>query len=428
MKKTVKQRREILLTAWPNMSTSHRPDFTGFRKVLRNAPRSRTLPSAAFLWPYINLEDLLQCHHLLLFINSRGRNLPERFVSTDIREAHLGEGWDDEADDELYCMQFFGQRTPDTYGKLVKRFLRCGKRISIRTAATTHSKVLGLVALEIQEGIYAFLLSRAKLILHDIDPIQFFLAPLQPAPSIPELDSNEWPSFTAHIREVPYRVPEMMDLTRLKILAGSRRASAEDHLWLLKEDPGYFVDSLKEWKEHHEALMQHDNLKVWRTVAQTMIGDAFTLFLCWHWIYSKLDKMSTMETQLRHADYATLRLAREDEQAWAELQIVLAAMSIFPLSLLSKGLPSSPRMRHRYTQFEPGSSKRMSANVSHKFTDSERRVDLIFHAITHEDKQDLHGLHRLVQEIQHMSDTDSQASQLCDSWITSVFADPCDNV
>jgi hypothetical protein len=90
LRKSSQQRRGILLQAWPEMPTTHRPDFLGFRDLNKKAPRSRTCLSNAFLWPYINLEDLQQRHLLLLFLNSRARNFPDKFVSADIEAAHYG--------------------------------------------------------------------------------------------------------------------------------------------------------------------------------------------------------------------------------------------------------------------------------------------------------------------------------------------------
>lgn len=93
-KKNVKARREILLRAWPSMSATHRPDFVNLRAVKKQAPRSRTCMAEAYLWPYINLEDLQQRNFLLVFLNSRGRNLPDTFRLADVKAAHLGDGWE----------------------------------------------------------------------------------------------------------------------------------------------------------------------------------------------------------------------------------------------------------------------------------------------------------------------------------------------
>lgn len=39
LKKNTKQRREILLRAWPEMAAGHRPDFASFRQTAKMAPR-----------------------------------------------------------------------------------------------------------------------------------------------------------------------------------------------------------------------------------------------------------------------------------------------------------------------------------------------------------------------------------------------------
>jgi hypothetical protein len=420
LKKSPKQRRELLLKAWPDMPMTHRPDFAGFRKVLKNAPRTRTLPSSAYLWPYINLEDLMQRHHLLLFINSRGRNLPALFAQTDLRSAHLGHGWRPCEDEDDLRMELFGQSTPATYGRL----LTIEATLSPTIQRIVHTPARGLLVLEIQQQIYEFLSSCVHLILHDIHPRQFSVAPHLPTPKMPEADTNEWPSLGALALEAPYMAPQAIDLNRLIVMAGARRQSAEDHLWLLTEDPGYFIESLKEWKEHSQDTMQHDCSRCWRRVAERMIGDAFTLFTFWHWIYRQLTRMVPFDKQLGRADYNGLRLDKRDEKLWVELILVVQTMIAFPISALSLGLSSSPRMRHCY--YDPKSVKQGSPEykeVPQKLTDAERRVDILFHAIMSDEKRELHTLNHLVQETQHMLDTDAEASRLVDSWLSSIFAD-----
>ncbi|KAK3713180.1 cell agglutination protein Mam3 [Vermiconidia calcicola] len=413
VKKSSKQKRDILLTAWPDMANTHRPDFIGFRSVLKTAPRSRTLPSAAFLWPYINLEDLQQRHLLLIFLNSRGRNLPETFVTGDLRAAHRGEGWkgtDASPIEECFHMAFNGQHTPRTYGWPVP----CDS-ISCTRQTIWHDTQNGLLVLEIQQRIYAFLLACTKLILHDINPGQYLLAPHQPCPPLPQALCSEWPSLSAHMLEMPYRMPEKPDVNRLKYLVSARRAAAEDHIWLLREDPGYFVENLREWREHDQDSFKHQCPSGWRMVARNMISDAFTYFRYWDWIYRRLAALPPVNQQLQRANYNTLHLAKPHEQVWTELTVVVEDMISFSVMQLSNGLRSSPRLRHIYS----------AAAIKHhqKLTDSERRVDVLFHAIVNEDKRKLHGLQPLVQEVQYMLDTCPEASQLVDSWLLRQYSD-----
>ena len=85
------------------------------------------------------------------------------------------------------------------------------------------------------------------------------------------------------------------------------------------------------------------------------------------------------------------------------------------------GFAVSPRLRHLYKHPKHGSN--MTVYSRRKLSDAERRVDLLFHAIINDDQRELHGDNHLVQEIQYMLDTDVEAGQLVDSWVTSIFAD-----
>jgi hypothetical protein len=44
------------------------------------------------------------------------------------------------------------------------------------------------------------------------------------------------------IREAPYRVTALLDIGSLRALVLAHRNEAEDHIWLLREDPGYFAE------------------------------------------------------------------------------------------------------------------------------------------------------------------------------------------
>lgn len=85
MKKTRPQRLKIILSAWPGLPVSHRPDFDAFRKKQANA-RFRD----PFIWPYLNQEDLARPRSLLLLLNARARNHPSCFAAADGEAMHVG--------------------------------------------------------------------------------------------------------------------------------------------------------------------------------------------------------------------------------------------------------------------------------------------------------------------------------------------------
>lgn len=209
----------------------------------------------------------------------------------------------------------------------------------------------GLLCMEIQAGTYSFLLECAKLILHDIKPsVLFFTAPHQPEPTVDHFTRPEYQSLAGHSLEAPYGVPQALDIERLMTLVGGRRSSAEDHIWLLKEDPAYFMETYKEWSEHND----HRPHKICNCpncrdhVAARVLENAFRSFIYWDNIYRKLSTMPTLKVQMSRADESRVRLANEDCERWAALMNVVWHMILLPMELLKHGLPNSPRLRNSY--------------------------------------------------------------------------------
>ena len=88
LKKSLDQRRKILLQAWLSMLASHRPDLGAVRTPGKTRQTTRPRVSA-HLWPYVVQEDLLQGPLLPLYIRSRGQNFPDLFFAHEVEEASL---------------------------------------------------------------------------------------------------------------------------------------------------------------------------------------------------------------------------------------------------------------------------------------------------------------------------------------------------
>lgn len=206
----------------------------------------------------------------------------------------------------------------------------------------TYSRYLrgtheGLLSLEIHKSIYRFLVDCTRLILHDISPISFFLAPTVAEPVMLGLPgANEYPSLSAHSLEAAYRVPQMLDLERLKMLVSSRRESAEDHVWLLKEDPSYFITSLREYNEHNGDTA-FGTCTCWYSVLGKMVNNAYEVFVFWDDIDRRLHNMASIEAQLERANEKNVRLSKQDEDKWAALLEVLWRLMMIPVWMLHDG-------------------------------------------------------------------------------------------
>jgi hypothetical protein len=183
-KKTRAQKRDILLIAWPGMSTSHRPDMDE-NVFLNVATQDITNPrrgSESTAWPYINLEDLVEPNALPVFMDARGRNLPDKFAHADLelapvyklRKEFLAIRRDN------CTMMFLGQRCAETYGEIIEWDSASATLDSIKKGHATHPDQ-GLRILTIQQGIWTFLHRCTALILAD-DLHQIKLLVSQPWP------------------------------------------------------------------------------------------------------------------------------------------------------------------------------------------------------------------------------------------------------
>lgn len=379
------------------MSPTHRPDFENMRQIAKQAPRSRTCRSDAYLWPQINLEDLQSRNLLLYFLKSRGRNLPDLFRIADVKTAHLGDGWDrsldfaqefdnyccdfhyledhqHEAEGEKLCMLFQDSHSISRYGTVVVNYTTELLPSQYKYLRQSHE---GLLSLEIQQKIYHFLLSCAKLILHDVAPADFFLAPCRPEPAMSEVRSNTYRSLSAHSLDACYQVPQKLNLARLRLLVGTRRAAAEDHLWLLKEDPAYFMDTLREWKEH--GVSRDDSScsceSCWNHCAGIALTYAFEAYVFWDDIHRKLIAMPEIDVQLARASDEHVKLHPEDEDRWAALMDVVWHWIVQPITCLESGIPCSPRLRQRYIYC--GAEEKVRWTLKSGALEAERRIDQV---------------------------------------------------
>lgn len=154
LKKGTAWRSNVLLTAQLHMPLHHRADFEGHGKSNdRGAQRKRASSAEAHLIPYINREDLLHDHHVLLFLNSRGRSLPGDFGMTETDKAHLDVAWKSYSrpttDADPYIMLFDSDLTEmsQAYGYVVK-----AESVSRSIARRGGVKpIYGLLVLEIQQ-------------------------------------------------------------------------------------------------------------------------------------------------------------------------------------------------------------------------------------------------------------------------------------
>lgn len=110
-------------------------------------------------------------------------------------------------------------------------------------------------------------------------------------------------SLAAVTAEGPYRKPTRLDLDRLLGLVAAKLSAAEDHIWALRKDPGYFAEVALDMKEHRLEQMvdingqKHSYLKTppfrkfWDRVLGLLIIDAYLAVAYWDDMHSQIQHL-----------------------------------------------------------------------------------------------------------------------------------------
>lgn len=249
-KKSKKQRRALLIHAFPEISREHNP---GFREMLRHNSKWQKkgrlfghIPREALLWPHLNLEDLCQTKPLLLLLNARGRHRPKAFVEDDTAVLAFANAVGGLEMVLLHrCEMLFHDQESHPYTSLLEDVSKWSGRRGIWVGG-------GLQVLEIQEKTLSFLLAMSKLILHDVydSTASDSTLPSQigTLPILKDLGqaSGETLSLPAIAIEAAYGLPTATNFKVLSNLAQSCAEAARHHIWDLRQDPGYFSEVVKE--------------------------------------------------------------------------------------------------------------------------------------------------------------------------------------
>ncbi|KUJ07127.1 uncharacterized protein LY89DRAFT_601789, partial [Mollisia scopiformis] len=361
VKKTKKKQRDMLLQAWPNMSATHRPDYEAFRQ--ENTGRHWIGLSnfqEAYKWPYINQQDLCS-RSLIIFITSRGRNPPSSFARADVEATRLGTVGHfipEPAFLQGFTL-FMDGETPETYGKLVswdENREAADLMFSQRQFTPGH----GLRVFELQEKVYPFLIKCCELILHDLVQSgsllddKFPIVPEAVSASDPT-DTEMLPSLTLLSAEAPYRLPANLDLDRLHAILAARLSAAEDHLWALREDPGYFAETVRDWSEHRNDALPDTwgnphptgphTTEFWTRVIRNVIADGYTGFETWNLLHRQVNRLRALRDKYQDEITYDKQLPEEYLLEILKFQQMLKVSSEYPLHNL-KNIQSSPPLRH----------------------------------------------------------------------------------
>jgi hypothetical protein len=420
------QKKRRLLEAWPNMSTHHRPDVEAWRKQAKT--------KEAYLWPYINLEDLVKSKTMLLLIHYRGRYHPREFVHSDVEQAALGESSGATMPDFLneYTMYFHKDEAADDYGKLVSWDDDDDAFEDMTNEVGMHPGH-GLQALEIQQRLWAFLVTWSGSLLQDVPSLIKGDIQLNPGPPPALADIT---SLQIIALEAPYRVPAHLDFARLEAIASAERNGREDHLWALREDPGYFADAINQASEHrqewlhdtrghkHPTLNEPGRPLFWNRVLGNFVNESYFEFATFDEIVRQIKDLAVLHARYIDQIKPEANLPTDLFKAIQSLRFLLDRTKHVLIETLRMALVASPPIRQfslRSPQ-DPWTSKMRSTYQPPLEDHIVKHIMPIFDILFNPDQLRLFGLHTATDEIGRLMQSNSDVNAIISPFVASQIS------
>ena len=432
LKRTREQRKRILCAAWPGMVTSHRPDLDAFKRK-KNSPE-------AYKWPYINTDDLSRPKLFLIFLNARARNQPFAFSRADINACQFGitshaivPGFLNE-----HVMMFTGRTSPMTYGELIP-WEEEPDAFNWFTSQRGAHPGEGLLILEIQDRIYRFLVDCCKNILQDMTQTVQTGADAQPQPEPPSLLNDELglTSQAASAAEAPYRLPAELNLDNLESIIQAKLLETEDHLWALREDPGFFASILQENKDHRQEMMldikgkRHPLLAtqtkehvLWGRVIQNSVIAVLAEIETWGILLEKIIQLQRLKIKYANEIDPRKDLPKEYAFAFYTFYHHLQKFVQGPIGTLKHGFVASPPMRPYFVR-EPQDPGSTMIRVVQRSKPGAEVYMVIWIMTSLFDEHQLHlvGLNTLMDELERVQTQDVKVKSFLSSWVLENIAD-----
>lgn len=434
MKKDKKQRKAILLAAWPNMPERHRPDLHELEKAedRRRINLQSQLNEESFKYPLINQEDLLEGRTLLLLLNARGRHPPHVFAHADFDMTHLARAAKFLTLPflKMHTMYLSGESTVENYGRLVS-WRDDPSACAMMQKSLQFAPGDGVMVMGIQSRIYSFLLDCCYRIFHDIprDELVSLSLPEQPEP--PQMVDSEtsYARLSSVAADAPYMIPAALDTHRLILLIDAKRAAAEDYVWALREDPGYFATKVAEYAEHRvETLLDRHGRRhpedgtelFWNQNLIKVVWDAYIMFFAWDWFYNRVVILHDVVDAAGPLDHSK-PLPEKLETALIDLGLAAEEVSEFIVSALRNCVVTSPIGREQYFR-EPYVPGAMIQTNSKKLIRKDTLL-FLFRSLLQQESHLLWERPHIVDRLQRCVDRDPGQKARMSSLVEGYFGD-----
>jgi hypothetical protein len=426
LKKTRAQRRDVLLKAWPNMSSTHRQDFEALLLTKHHNILELSEIPDALTWPYINQEDLLRPKALLIFLNACGRYHPYTFAHSDLELApmfKLRKELLDLRKEKTYTMNFIERKETGDYGEVINWETESEAMKDINQGLSVNPDH-GLQILHIQSGILAFLGRCCVEILPDMRSQGDIPMP-KPEPPLLSENADSHRTLDIITREAPYKIPAKLDYVRLCALVIGRKTQAEDHVWALREDPSYFSDWAQNYRQHRAELILDVNGKphpsstdhtLFSRALKLMLDDAHICVFLWDKIARRITELHAMSQKYANIIGVGKELPKDYFELMVETRFLLEAMSLDLIDLVKAGFPTSPPLREFFVRNDDKFYQKSDLGVVENSKALNRLFSLLG-CFSNKDMRDFLTLHVLMDELERFIQDDPEGKSYISSWV-----------
>lgn len=265
--------------------------------------------------------------------------------------------------------------------------------------------------------------------------------PIQPEP--PSISSSKDAdgvlSLAITAAEAPYRLPASIDFERLEAIVSAQLSATEDHLWSLREDPGYYADVILDYKEHRQELLLDSNGKrhpildpireplFWGRVIGNVCTTAFAGLDIWGCLLDQIVELRRMSEAYSNKIRPEEDLPEDYAFAFYKFRSHLSKLVQGPVGMLKTSFVASVPVRPYYVRQPPPD------NTTPKILTSRRRdrkqdsslSTLDYWMMTLFDEQQLHlaGLDTAMDELGRLSELDPKGKEYITSFVANQISE-----
>ncbi|KAF5875509.1 uncharacterized protein Bfra_003963 [Botrytis fragariae] len=183
-----------------------------------------------------------------------------------------------------------------------------------------------------------------------------FIAPEPTASAVTEILLSL--SLATISARAPYRLPTNIDFERLREIFAARLSAAEDYIFDLREDPGFFSDTINDWSEHRNDTLLDTNgnphptgphtQDFWSRVVRKIIDDGYSNHETWFILHRQAALSCILLEEYKDETSYNKQLPKECLIAILKLGELLKISAEAPINYL-QNIQSSPPIRHHFT-------------------------------------------------------------------------------